>query len=72
MLYRDRVVEKDIEKNEKKCETLEVKQDLFCDEELAIVLKELKNNKAPDVDSVANEVFMVALMSKISYWGTRI
>jgi len=34
---------------------LDEKKYLFCEEDLVIVLKELKNNKAPDVDSVVNE-----------------
>ena len=53
MLNRDRVAGKDIEQNEKKvCDTLDVKEDLFCEEELATVLKGLKNNKAPCAVSV--------------------
>ena len=32
-----------------------MKEDLFCEEELATVLKGLKNNKAPGADSVINE-----------------
>ena len=32
-----------------------MKEDLFCEEELATVLKGLKNNKAPVTDSVVNE-----------------
>ena len=36
-----------IEENEKVCDTLDVKEDLFCEEELATVLKGLNNNKAP-------------------------
>ena len=32
-----------------------MKEDLFCEEELATVLKGLKNNKAPGADSVVNE-----------------
>ena len=55
MLNRDTVAGKDIEENEKVCDTLDVKTDLFCEEELAIVLKGLKNNKAPGADSVVNE-----------------
>ena len=35
--------------------TLDVKEDLFSEEELATVLKGLRNNKAPCVDSVVNE-----------------
>ena len=54
MLNRDRVAGKDIEENEKNCDTLDVKKDLFCEEELATVLKRLKNNKAPGADSVVN------------------
>ena len=38
VLNRDRVTRKDIEENEKVCDTLEVKEDLFCDEELVTVL----------------------------------
>ena len=32
-----------------------MKEDLFCEDELATVLKGLKNNKAPGADSVVNE-----------------
>ena len=39
VLNRDRVAGKDIEENEKVCDTLDVKEDLFCEEELATVLK---------------------------------
>ena len=53
VLNRDRVAGKDIEENEKVCDTLDVKEGLFCEEELATVLKGL--NKAPGADSVANE-----------------
>ena len=35
MLNRDTVAGKDIEENEKVCDTLDVKEDLFCEEELA-------------------------------------
>ena len=42
LLNRDRVAGKDIEENEKVCDTLDVKEDLFCEEELATVLKGLK------------------------------
>ena len=55
VLNWDRVAGKDIEANEKVCDTLDVKEDLFCEEELATVLKGLKNNKAPGTDSVVNE-----------------
>ena len=34
---------KDIEENEKVCDTLDVKAGLFCEEELATALKRLKN-----------------------------
>ena len=34
---------------------MDVKEDLFCEEELATVLKGLKNNKAPGAGSVVNE-----------------
>ena len=39
VLNQDRVAGKDIEENDKICDTLDVKEDLFCEEELAIVLK---------------------------------
>ena len=45
MLNQDRVVGQDLEENEKVCDTLDVKEDLFCKEELATVLKGLKNIK---------------------------
>ena len=54
VLNQDTVVGKDIEENEKECNTLDVKEDLFCEEELAIVLKVLKNIKAQGVDCVVN------------------
>ena len=53
VLNRDTVAGKDID--EKFCDTLDVKEDLFREEELATVLKELKNNKAPGADSRINE-----------------
>jgi len=55
VLNRNTVIGKDIEENEKVCDTLDVKEDLFCEEDLVTVLKRLKNNKAPGVDSVVNE-----------------
>ena len=42
VLNRERVTGKDIEKNEKVCVTLDVKEDLFCEEALVTVLKGLK------------------------------
>ena len=42
MLNQGRVLGKDLEENEKVCDTLDVKEDLFCEEELVTVLKELK------------------------------
>ena len=56
-LNRDRVAWKDIEENEKVCDTLDVKEDLFCEEELATVLTGLTNNKAAGADIVINEFF---------------
>ena len=38
----------------KVCDTLDVKEDLFCEEELATVLKGLKNNKVPGAYSAVN------------------
>ena len=68
VLNRDTVAGKDIEENEKVCDTLDVKEDLFCEEELATVLKGLKNNKAPGADSVVMSFLnMVALRLEISY-----
>ena len=54
-LNRDTVAGKDIDENEKVCDTLDVKEDLFSEEELATVLRGLKNNKAPGADSMINE-----------------
>ena len=42
-------------KVKKFADTLDVKEDLFCEEELATLLKGLKNNKALGADSVINE-----------------
>ena len=42
MLNRDTVAGKDIDENEKVCDTLDVKEDLFSEEELATVLRGLK------------------------------
>jgi hypothetical protein len=68
LLNRDRVAGKNIEENEKVCDTLDVKEDLFCEEELATVLKGLKNNKAPGADRVVNDFLnMVGLVLEISY-----
>ena len=55
MLNRDTVAGKDIDENEKVCDNLDVKDDLFCEKELATVLKGLKNYKAIGADSVINE-----------------
>ena len=55
MQNRNKATEKYIGKNEKVCDTLDVKEDLFCEEELVIILKGLKNNKAPGADNVVNE-----------------
>ena len=55
LLNQGRVIRKDIEENEKVCDTLDVMEDLFCKEELATVLKGLKNNKAPGANTVVNE-----------------
>ena len=55
VLSRHTVAGKDIDENEKVCDTLDVKEDLISEEELVTVLKELKNNKAPGADSVINE-----------------
>ena len=42
VLNRDRVAAKDIEENKKVCDTFDVKEDRFCEEELAKVLKGFK------------------------------
>ena len=57
MLNGDKVPGKDIEENEKVCDTFDVKVDFFGEEELATVLKGLKNSKAPGDDSAVNEFF---------------
>ena len=70
VLSQDTFARKDIEENENLCDTLDVKEDLFCEEELVTVIKGLKNNKAPGADSVVNELFffnMVVMKLKISY-----
>ena len=64
MLNQDTVAGKDIDENEKVCDTLDVKEDLFCEEELATVLKGLRNNKAPGADSMINEF--------LKYGGSRV
>ena len=46
VLNRDRVAGKDRDENEKVCDKLDAMEDLFCEEELATVLKGLKINKA--------------------------
>ena len=55
MLNQDTVAGKDIDENEKVCDTLDMKEDLFNEEELVTVLKGLKNNKAPGADSMLNK-----------------
>ena len=55
----ERFAGKDIDENEKVCDTLDVKEDLFSEEELATVLKGFKNNKAQSADNVVNEFFKV-------------
>ena len=42
VLNRDTVAGKDIDEDAKVCDTLDMKEDLFCEEELATVLKGLK------------------------------
>ena len=56
VLNRDEVTGDDIEKNEKVCDTLEMKEDSFCEEELETVLKKLKNNKVSGTDSEVNDM----------------
>ena len=55
VLNRDEIAGKNMEEKEKVCITLDVKEDVFCKEELALMLKGLKNNKTLDADSVVNE-----------------
>ena len=55
MLTQEGVTGNDIEENKKVCDTLDVKKDLFFEDELVIVLKGLKNNKDPEVGSVVNK-----------------
>ena len=40
MLNQDRAARKEIEESEKVCNTFDVKEDLFCEEELTTVLKD--------------------------------
>ena len=56
VLNRDEVTGDDIEKNEKVCDTLKMKEDSFCEEELETVLKKLKNNKVSGTDSEVNDM----------------
>ena len=55
MLNQTTVEGKDTEENEKVCDTLDVKEDLFCKEEIVTVLYGLKNNTASVADSTGNE-----------------
>ena len=55
VLNQNRATGKDIEENEKVCDILDVKEDLFWEEELATVLSGLKNHKPQDADTVVNE-----------------
>ena len=55
LLNRYTVAGKDIEENEKVYDTLDVKQDLFREKELATAIKVLDTNKAPGTDTVAKE-----------------
>ena len=57
VLNRDTVAGKDIDENKKVCDTMDVKEDLFSEEELATVLKGLKNNEGPYADSGISEFF---------------
>jgi len=57
LLNRDRVTGKDIENNEKCCDTFDVKEDLYCEEELMTVQKRIKNNKVLDTNSLLNGFF---------------
>ena len=54
MLNRDRAERKNIEDNEKVSDSLNRKEDLFCEEEVVTVLTGLKNNEAPGADAVVN------------------
>ncbi|XP_065557668.1 uncharacterized protein LOC136025570 [Artemia franciscana] len=49
------VAGKDIDENEKVCDTFDVKEDLFSERELATALKGLKNNNSLVAESVINE-----------------
>ena len=55
VLNQDRVIRKGIEENEKIFENLNMGDDIFCEEESPTILKGLKNNKPPGVDSMVNE-----------------
>ena len=55
MLNRNRVAGKDIGENKRLCDTLDVTEDFFCEEELVILIKRLNNNKIPVADSMVND-----------------
>ena len=55
MLYRNKATRNHIEKNGKVCDTLEVKEDVFYDEELETVLEGLDNNNISGASSEVNE-----------------
>ena len=63
VLNHGRITGKGIEKNEKVCDTLDVKEDIFFEEGIVTVLNgsnikyylNIKNIKIPDADTVVNE-----------------
>ena len=69
MRNRDKVTEKYLEENGQVYDTLDVREDIFCEEELVAVLKGWKDRKASGADSVVNQFIKYGgYKVKISYW----
>jgi len=69
MLNRVRITVKDIKKSDKFYDNLDMKKDLFREEEIVTVPKGIKNDKVAGAKSVINEFFlnMVVVKLEISY-----
>ena len=56
---------KNIEKNEKFCDTLDEKEDLLFEEELVTLLKELRNNPAQVMSQTSGGLFLDLMVMSI-------